>query len=263
MANSRLPNCPHLCINGAIQTDGPGPDDSREYPCPHCNPTAVQLEALREEYRRLKDVLSAVEGVLVSLRDKRIDTGTACYRIRAVLSFDDPADHAEVAEDDVGLEELEAADEILSNLEGGKLQCGCATPDECTHTYIGDVAATPRDTVVAEPSFEDLRAAKYLYLLKLGALTMADCVSHFAVIAPSVRGETGLHVECTHGGWTGRLWYDPQRGLILTINAPSGPSDIRVANATPTADRKLNPQSIDAWLTGFANRQLASAAKEK
>lgn len=56
---------------------------------PHCDPRAVQLEALHAEHRRLKDVLSAVEGVLVSLRDKRIDTGTACYRIRAVIGFDD------------------------------------------------------------------------------------------------------------------------------------------------------------------------------
>lgn len=55
------PDCPHGCERGVIGTDGPGPDESRDYPCPHCEPQAHAAQLLRQQVEDLRTALADVE----------------------------------------------------------------------------------------------------------------------------------------------------------------------------------------------------------
>lgn len=251
MANKRENDCPHSCVDGIIQSEGPGPDESRAYPCPHCDPQACLQDIVRDELRRLRAEKEAVAQVLRGLRDKYIDATTACYRVSRVLGLE--ADH-----DAPGfVESFEDDDEPRCKMCGdsGGFTTFNADREPVAMPCPCKDAPPPHDAVIALPAFEDLRAADYVYLLKLGADPVVDLVSHFAVVARSLRGKPGLRVECTHGGWEGRLWPDPKRGLMLTVHPPSGMTDIRIGNATPTEDQKLNRRNVAAWLTSVANNR--------
>ncbi len=47
-------DCPHNCDRGVIGTDGPGPDETHEYPCPHCDVQGETIRLLRADNAHMR-----------------------------------------------------------------------------------------------------------------------------------------------------------------------------------------------------------------
>lgn len=51
-------DCPHNCDRGVIGTDGPGPDETRDYPCPHCDAPGETIRLLRAENAHMRQFIT-------------------------------------------------------------------------------------------------------------------------------------------------------------------------------------------------------------
>lgn len=106
------PDCPHDCDRGVIGTDGPGPDETHDYPCPHCDIDGETIRLLRIERTSLLARLHSAE----SERDAPL---AEVERLKA--------------ENAAYVRRLAAVGDVLS-ANGCNCECGCDTTghfDEC------------------------------------------------------------------------------------------------------------------------------------